>query len=129
MHMTDTKPKVMIVEDEQSLLKTMQFTLDSAGYEVLIAADGEKALERAREHKPRLMLLDIVLPKMSGMDVLKVMKQEEDLKGIEVVMLTNLSDEKSISEAIGMGARGYFVKSDMSLDDLLSKVKEIVPLK
>lgn len=126
--MPHNPPCILIVEDEQSLLKTMDFTLRSAGYAVTTAVDGEEALARIRTTPPDLILLDIILPKKGGMDVLKSLKQDGSLDHIEVVMLTNLSDEKSISEAIGLGARGYFVKSDMTLDDLLKKVQDILPL-
>ena len=125
--MANESKKILIVEDEQSLLKTMEFTLQSAGFEVVSASEGESAVGMVKDNKPDLVLLDIILPKKSGIDVLKELKADGRVQHIPVVMLNNLSDEKSISEAIGVGERGYFVKSDMTLDDLVVKVKEILP--
>ena len=121
------KTTILIVEDEQSLAKTMEFALADAGYVVVSAVDGEEGIEKAESAAPDLILLDILLPKKSGLEVLQEIKKNPRLQSIPVFMLTNLSDEHSISEAIAGGARGYFVKSDMTLEDLVAKVKEIVP--
>ncbi len=121
--MSDAK-KVLVVEDEQILLKTIQFTLKDAGYEVLVAMDGEEASSAIAEHRPDIVLLDILLPKKNGMDVLREMRANESTKNIPVLLLTNLSDQESISDGVALGAQGYFVKSDMTLDEIAAKVAE-----
>jgi two-component system, OmpR family, alkaline phosphatase synthesis response regulator PhoP len=122
----ETKKKVLIAEDEQTLLKTIEFTLKDKGYETITATDGEEALKQIKEQKPDVVLLDILMPRKSGLDVLKEMKADDELSDIVVLLLTNLSDEESISQGVALGARGYFVKSDMTLDEVAEKVEEVV---
>lgn len=118
--------KVLIVEDEQTLLKTIEFAVKDKGYETITAMDGEEASRLIAEEKPDAILLDILLPKKNGLDVLKDMKDDEATANIPVLLLTNLSDEESISQGVALGARGYFVKADMSLDEVAEKVQEIL---
>lgn len=118
--------KVLIVEDEQTLLKTIEFAVKDKGYETLTAMDGEEASRIIKEEKPDAILLDILLPKKNGLDVLKEMKDDEETADIPVLLLTNLSDEESISQGVALGARGYFVKADMSLDEVAEKVGELL---
>ena len=122
----ETKKKVLIAEDEQTLLKTIEFTLKDKGYETITATDGEEALNLIKKHKPDVVLLDILMPRKSGLDVLKEMKADSELSDIVVLLLTNLSDEESISQGVALGARGYFIKSDMTLDEVAEKVDEVV---
>lgn len=121
--MADTAT-VLVVEDEQTLLKTIEFTLKDNKYNVLTAMDGELASQIIAEKKPDIVLLDILLPKKNGLDVLRDMKNDPATKDIPVLLLTNLSDEASISEGVVLGARGYFVKADMSLDEVAEKVAD-----
>ena len=115
---------VLVVEDEPTLLKTIEFTLKDKGYTVLSAMDGEEASKLISEKKPDIVLLDILLPKKNGLDVLRDMKNDVETKDIPVLLLTNLSDEESISQGVVLGARGYLVKADMSLDEVAEKVEE-----
>jgi DNA-binding response OmpR family regulator len=118
--------KVLIVEDEQTLLKTIEFTLKDKGYEVFAAMDGEEASKLIKEKKPDIILLDILLPKKNGLEVLQDMKNDPEVANTPVLLLTNLSDEESISQGVSMGARGYFVKSDMTLEEVAEKVAEVL---
>ena len=118
--------KVLIVEDEQTLLKTIEFTLKDKGYEVFVAMDGEEASKLIKEKKPDIILLDILLPKKNGLEVLQDMKEDPEVANTPVLLLTNLSDEESISQGVSMGARGYFVKSDMTLEEVAEKVAEVL---
>lgn len=122
----ETKKKVLIAEDEQTLLKTIEFTLKDKGYETIVATDGEEAFDLIKKHKPDVVLLDILMPRKSGLDVLKEMKADSELSDIVVLLLTNLSDEESISQGVTLGARGYFIKSDMTLEEVAEKVEEVV---
>ncbi len=106
--------KVLLVEDSKFLRVATERTLTQAGYEVICAGDGEEALRLARQHAPGLVLLDIMLPKVSGPEVLKVLKQDPATKGIVVMVLTSLS-QKNAKALEKDGAAGFFEKSDLML--------------
>jgi two-component system alkaline phosphatase synthesis response regulator PhoP len=106
--------KVLLVEDSKFLRVATERALSKAGYEVICAGDGDEALRLAREHTPGLVLLDIMLPKMSGPDVLKALKQDPVTAGIVVMMLTSLS-QKNAKALEKDGAAGFFEKSDLML--------------
>jgi len=106
--------KVLLVEDSKFLKVATERALSSAGYEVISAGDGELALRLAREHLPALILLDIMLPKMSGPDVLGALKKDPVTAAIPVMMLTSLS-QKNAKQLEKDGANGFFEKSDSML--------------
>jgi CheY-like chemotaxis protein len=106
--------KVLLVEDSKFLRVSTERTLTNAGYEVVCAGDGEEALRLAREHRPALVLLDIMLPKITGPDVLKALKQDQSTAEIPVMMLTSLS-QKNAKALEKDGAAGFFEKSDLML--------------
>jgi CheY-like chemotaxis protein len=106
--------RVLLVEDSKFLRVSTERTLTKAGYEVVCAADGEEALRLAREQLPTLVLLDIMLPKLSGPDVLKALKQDPATAAIPVMMLTSLS-QKNAKALEKDGAAGFFEKSDLML--------------
>ncbi len=114
---------ILVVEDEQTLLKALVFALEDAGFPVSTASDGETAMDKIAQ-KPDLVLLDIILPKKNGLEILKNMKANAETSDIPVIMLTNLSDDESISRGVELGARGYLVKADYDLDAVIKKVKE-----
>ncbi len=119
-----TKKKVLIIEDEATLQKALQEVLVAEGYDILSALDGSRGLEMAREENPDLILLDIILPKMDGFEVLKELKSEEKTESIPVIILTNLSDISDIQKALDLGATTYLVKADFSLEDVIKKVED-----
>ena len=106
--------KILLVEDSKFLRMATERALTTAGYEVISAGDGEQALRLAREHTPALILLDVMLPKMSGPDVLKVLKKDPATAAIPVMMLTSLS-QKNAAQLEKDGASGFFEKSDSML--------------
>jgi CheY-like chemotaxis protein len=106
--------KVLLVEDSKFLRISTERALTKAGYEVVCAADGEEALRLAREHLPALVLLDMMLPKVSGPDVLKALKKDPATAGIAVMVLTSLS-QKNAKALEKDGAAGFFEKSDLML--------------
>src|SRR5271155_4745651 len=106
--------KVLLVEDSKFLRAATERALIKAGYEVVSAGDGEAALRLAREHLPALVLLDMMLPKVSGPDVLKALKQDPATAGIAVMVLTSLSP-KNAKALEKDGAAGFFEKSDLML--------------
>ena len=118
--------KILIVEDEQALQKTLGEILTQEGYEVIAASDGEMGLTLARDNNPNLILLDLILPKVSGFEVLKQLKGNNLTKDIPVIVLTNLEGVEEVDKAVSLGATTYLVKSQYSLEELVSKIKEIV---
>lgn len=106
--------KILLVEDSKFLRMATERTLIAAGYEVVSAGDGEQALVLAREHFPSLILLDVMLPKMSGLDVVKALKKDHVTASIPVMMLTGLS-QKNAMQMEKDGASCFFEKSDSML--------------
>lgn len=124
MENNGNKKKILVIEDEATLQKALCEVLNQEDYEVLSALDGLKGLELAQEEKPDLILLDIILPKMDGFDVLKKIKSNKGISRIPVIILTNLSDINDIQKALDLGATTYLVKADFHLEDVLKKIKE-----
>jgi len=119
-----TKQKILVVEDEATLQKTLQEVLTAENYEVFSALDGQRGFEIAKEEIPDLILLDIILPKMDGFEVLAAIKAEEKTESVPVIILTNLGGIDDIQKALDLGATTYIVKADFSLEDVLRKIKE-----
>ena len=123
------KAKVLVVEDEEILLTALKEELNPGGYEVEGAVDGEDGLVKVKTFHPQLILLDLVMPKMDGMEMLQKLKADAEVRDIPVVILTNLSDYDRISEALSLGAMDYLVKANYKLEDLLDKVKTVLSRK
>ncbi|MFA6096782.1 MAG: response regulator [Candidatus Paceibacterota bacterium] len=121
--MAKNNKKILVVEDEATLQKALNDVLVGEGFDVVSALDGEKGFQLAKEEKPDIILLDIILPKMDGFEVLTNLKATEETKEIPVIILTNLSDLENIQKALDLGANTYLVKADFHLDDVLKKVK------
>jgi len=117
--------KILLVEDEELLRKMYRKKLELA-FEVETAADGEEGLAKAREFKPDLILLDIVMPKLNGIGVLKKIKADPVINWIPVVMLTNLATGAAIQECLEAGSQGYIIKSDSTPSKLLQDVKKFL---
>ncbi len=120
------KQKILVVEDEEILLTALKEELGQGGYEVEGAVDGFEGLDRTKSFKPDLILLDLLMPKMDGMEMLQKLKADSATRDIPVVILTNLSDYEKISEALALGAMDYLVKANYKLEDLLEKVKTVL---
>src|SRR3989338_3891797 len=116
--------KILVVEDEISLQKAMMDVLTLNGYEAIGAGDGEEGLQRAKSDNPDLILLDIILPKMNGFDVLKELKASDATKAIPVIVLTNLEGSGDIEQALSLGATTYLVKTNYELDDIVKCVRD-----
>jgi len=115
--------KILFIEDESALQKTFGEILRQEGYEMISALDGETGLRLAKSEKPDLILLDLILPKMPGFDVLKKIKEDNETKDIPVIVLTNLEDIKDVDRAIELGATTYLVKAKYSLEEIVEKIK------
>ncbi len=116
---------ILFIEDESALQKTIGDFLHADGYEVIHALDGEIGLKIAKEKNPDLILLDLILPKVKGLDVLKMLKENNQTKDIPVIIMSNLDDMASVEKAIELGARAYLVKAQYSLEELANKIKTI----
>ena len=123
------KAKVLVVEDEEILLTALKEEHENGGYEVGGAVDGEDGLAKVKSFTPELILLDLVMPKMDGMEMLRKLKDDPEIRDTPVVILTNLSDYERISEALSLGAMDYLVKANYKLEDLLEKVKTVLARK
>jgi CheY-like chemotaxis protein len=120
------KKRVLIVEDESHLQKLVASTLEEAGYEVLTASDGEMGLKIIEDQKPDLVLLDLILPKKDGFDVLEYKTSKEGIKDIPVVILTNLEEKFDIERALAYGVRAYLIKANYRPQEILQKINEIL---
>jgi len=118
--------KILFIEDEAALQKTFGDILSAEGFQVISAIDGEVGLRLAKSEKPNLIILDLILPKLHGLEVLKGLKENKETKNIPVIILTNLGDLKNIEQALELGATTYMVKSDYTLDDIIEKVKKAI---
>ena len=115
---------ILFIEDESALQKTFCEKLSQEGYKPISALDGEIGLRLAKTKKPDLILLDLILPKIHGLDVLKKIKEDEGTKNIPVIVLTNLEGIEEIEKAMELGATTYLVKANYSLEELAEKVKK-----
>ena len=116
--------KILFIEDESALQKTFGEILSQEGYEFISALDGESGLKLTKTEKPDLILLDLILPKMHGLEVLKKIKEDEEIKNIPVIVLTNLEGMEEIEKAMELRACTYLVKANYSLEEVVEKVKK-----
>jgi len=117
-------PKILIIEDDQRINKVYTAKLLIEGIEVSTALDGEEGLRRIYDEKPDLILLDLMLPKKSGFEILKEIKKDEKIKDIPVLILSNLAQEKEIEEGLALGAQDYLVKTNYSIQQVMEKIKK-----
>ena len=117
---------ILIVEDEAALQKTLGDTLSREGFEVLAALDGEAGLRLAQEKTPDLILLDLVLPKINGFEVLGKLKEDSKTQDIPVIVLTNLEEMEDIQKVIDLGASSYLVKANYKLEEVVERIKKIL---
>jgi len=117
----------MIIEDEEFLSSLLKSRLEKEGYKVVQAFDGEEALALMKSNSPSLILLDIIMPKLSGFGVLEAISMDPELNGkAPIVILSNLAQESDIEKAQRLGASEFFVKVRVSIDDLIKKVNGIL---
>ena len=117
-----SQAKILIVDDEADLLETIRFSLGLEGYNVLVATNGEEGLNVARQEKPDLILLDLMLPKLDGYKVCRLLKFDERYKSIPILMLTAKTQEKDKILGKETGANEYITKP-FDMDELMAKIK------
>lgn len=121
--------KILIVEDEQDILQTLVNNFTHEGFDVLEAKNGEEGLKLAFKEHPDLILLDIIMPVMDGMTMMKKLREDKWGQDVPVIMLTNLSDVERVSKAVESGVYEYLVKSDWKIEDIVKKVKKKLGVK
>jgi len=117
--------KILIVEDEDVLSLVLEEKFKDEGYDVMIAKDGEEAQPKIERFKPDLILLDLILPKKGGLEVLESIKADQELKMIPVIVLSNLEGDETIKKALTLGAADYFVKTQHPIAEIVEKVGAI----
>lgn len=117
------KAKILLVEDDTSLSAVYRSRLEVEGFDVKEVHDGENALSAALEYKPDLILLDVMMPKISGFDVLDILRNTPETMNVHVIMLTALSQPKDKDRAESLGVDDYLVKSQVVISDVVSRIK------
>ena len=120
---TTGRKKILLVEDDEGLAQVYITRLDIEGFEVRRVPNGEDALAAALEFKPDLILLDVMMPKVNGFDVLDILRNTPDTTNIKIIMLTALSQEADRKKAEEMGVDDYLVKSQVVIADVIERVK------
>ena len=118
--------KVLFIEDEPSLQKSLTMALKAKGLEVFSAFDGEAGFNMIREVEPDIILLDLILPKMDGFQILEKLKSQDDTKHIPIIILTNLENTEDVQKVIDLGATNYLVKANYDVHEISDKVKEVL---
>ncbi len=120
-----SKKTILVVDDEKDLLDLIEYNLRKEGFEVLKAENGQQGIEVAKKNKPDLVLLDIMMPKMDGLEAVEIMRQDDDLKNIPIIFLTARSDEKTEVEGLNKGGDDYITKP-ISTTKLISRIKAVM---
>lgn len=115
--------KILLVEDDDALANVYLMRLQAEGFDIKRVSNGEEALAAAREYNPNLILLDAMMPKVSGFDVLDILRNTPETANIKIIMLTALSQEADKQRAQGLGVDDYLVKSQVVITDVVDRVK------
>lgn len=120
------KKTILLVEDDSFVSDIYQMKLSKEGFDVVLARNGREALEKLETIVPDMILLDIIMPYVSGLEVLQKIKSQENLKKIPVILLTNISEKEKIEEALGIGADDYLIKSHFTPSEVLEKINSFL---
>ncbi len=126
--MAENKKNILLVEDDKFLSEMYVTKLIENGFDVETAGDGEAALEKIKEKKPDLVLLDIVLPKVDGFEVLRVIKNDESTRDIIVIALTNLGQKEEVEKGLKLGADDSVIKAHFTPTEVVARVKKLLSL-
>jgi DNA-binding response OmpR family regulator len=119
-------PKIILAEDDKLISASLVQGFTDAGFDATPAYNGEEAVAKAKEIKPDIMVLDIMMPKLDGIGVLWELKADPELEKTPVVMLTNMSDAETVSKIMEAGCTDYLLKSDQSISQVVEKVQEVL---
>jgi DNA-binding response OmpR family regulator len=115
--------RIVVADDDRMFRKAAETTLRRQGYDVATASDGEEALQLIRSEPPDMIVLDLIMPKLQGFDVLTILKQDTRTSAIPVIVLSSLTQEQDKQEALDLGAVAYFNKTTFSLSELVKQVE------
>src|SRR6185437_10063455 len=118
--------KVMLVEDDNNLREIYEARLQAEGYDIVSAQDGEEALVVAKNEKPDLVISDVMMPKISGFEMLDILRNTDGLKNVKVIMLTALGQSEDKTRADSLGADRYLVKSQVTLEDIVNAAGDLL---
>ena len=121
--------KILIAEDENALSEVVKEEFKMAGFDVKVAKNGEDAIVIAKKVHPDAILLDLIMPKKGGLDVLKELKADTELKDVPVIILSNLADDENIKKGLALGDVDYFVKTQHSVYEVIEKVQKYLQKK
>ncbi len=122
--MENKQIKIMVIEDDKFLLKAYEIKFKQSNISAILAKDGATGLSLAEKESPSLIILDLMLPKMNGFEVLEKLKRSETLKNIPVIAVSNLGQKKDMDRAMELGAKEYLIKTNFSLDEIIEKIKK-----
>ncbi len=117
--------KILLVEDDSFLLNMYKTKFELEGFNVLSASDGEKGLRLIYKEKPDIILLDILLPKRNGFEILKAIKEDDAVKDIPVILLTNLGQKKDTEKGLKLGAADYLIKAHFMPSEVVEKISKL----
>jgi len=117
---------ILLVEDDLFMIDIYTTKLKEAGFSVQVAIDGEEALNKMKEKKPDLLVLDIVLPRLTGFEILKAVKSSSELQKIPVLVLSNLGQRTEVEEGLKLGATKYLIKAHYTPTEVVKEIKEIL---
>ncbi|MBU0723069.1 response regulator [Patescibacteria group bacterium] len=123
--MIEKKRTILIVEDEGLLRELMSEKLQIEGFNTIEAVDGDEGLTLALQKRPDLIVLDLLMPKMGGMEVLRRLREDDYGRSIPVIIVSNLSGKENIAEGAEKGAIEYLIKANFSLEEIVNKIKEM----
>jgi CheY-like chemotaxis protein len=124
--MSTLRKRILIVEDDRFLRRACRARLEQQGYDIVTAQDGEEAVAAVREQIPDLVLLDLLMPRLNGVEVLRILRNDEGTRGVPVIILSNSSRQEDVDTIRSLGVAGYFVKANLSLQDLSQLVEDLL---
>ncbi|MBI5412142.1 response regulator [Candidatus Peregrinibacteria bacterium] len=118
--------KILVAEDDKFLARAYQFKLSKMGCAIILTSDGEETIAKIKSEKPDLVLLDIIMPKKTGFDVLTEMKSAAEVKDIPVIIMSNLGQEADVKKGLQAGAADYIIKASTSLEEVVGRIEKIL---
>ncbi len=118
--------KILIVDDDEFFPKTLASALPVGKYKIVMASDGAEGMEKLKTENPDLVILDLLMPKMDGTEFLRAVNADKDIKKIPILVSSNLTSMKKVGDCLSMGAAGYILKSDESLDTIVQDIERIL---
>lgn len=123
--MPENKKRILLVEDDRFLSDMYSTKLAESGFEVELAVDGEEGLAKIKEKKPDLVLLDIVLPKKDGFEIMQEVRKDESLKNVLIIALTNLGQKEEVEKGMKLGANDYIIKAHFTPTEVDAKIRAL----